>query len=498
MPKAGDTRANAPAPSQPTTRERGNWGGVQDDGRDKGLPGGAAPVQADLGMMRGYTGLRDMVDRGGPGKAAPGGQFSGAGPISTAANFIAGGGILGLLGRGLAGLDGLRNPNYVPGTLPPEFQPGYRDNDGPSPQPQEEEEEAVTPTPTPTTPYVPPVRPPVEVPTMYEPYTGGLPTLAPTVDLGFPNMQGNFDPYYLAAMSGSPLGFQEGGSVSPIDRVLEIGRTALGMNENEQNAALRDYLATGGQNLDPATTAWCAAYVNATLNQAGLEGSGSLAARSFLDVGTPVDEPQPGDLAVFWRGSPDDWRGHVGFYQGMDPEGNILVLGGNQGDAVSVAPYPQERLLGYRRISADGSPVAVSQDATGDYTNVAPTSAGQDADPGVMGRIDQVVGGIFGLPGRLLGREEERSMDLDAQIADIQARVDAGEISQGAADSVIANLMLRGEDEGDSAAMGLLNISDYLMSTEPDFPSSLPTTVVRGSGGAGTSAIGRLGVRPLA
>ena len=327
MPKAGDTRANAPAPSQPTTRERGNWGGVQDDGRDKGLPGGAAPVQADLGMMRGYTGLRDMVDRGGPGKAAPGGQFSGAGPISTAANFIAGGGILGLLGRGLAGLDGLRNPNYVPGTLPPEFQPGYRDNDGPSPQPQEEEEEAVTPMPTPTIPYVPPVRPPVEVPTMYEPYTGGLPTLAPTVDLGFPDMQGNFDPYYLAAMSGSPLGFQEGGSVSPIDRVLEIGRTALGMNENEQNAALRDYLATGGQNLDPATTAWCAAYVNATLNQAGLEGSGSLAARSFLDVGTPVDEPQPGDLAVFWRGSPDDWRGHVGFYQGMDPEGNILHPG---------------------------------------------------------------------------------------------------------------------------------------------------------------------------
>ena len=336
MPKAGDTRANAPAPSQPTTRERGNWGGVQDDGRDKGLPGGAAPVQADLGMMRGYTGLRDMVDRGGPGKAAPGGQFSGAGPISTAANFIAGGGILGLLGRGLAGLDGLRNPNYVPGTLPPEFQPGYRDNDGPSPQPQEEEEEAVTPTPTPTTPYVPPVRPPVEVPTMYEPYTGGLPTLAPTVDLGFPDMQGNFDPYYLAAMSGSPLGFQEGGSV------------------------------------------------------------------------------------------------------------------------------------------------------------------GQDADPGIMGRIDQVFGGIFGLPGRLLGREEERSMDLDAQIAEIQARVDAGEITQGVADSVIANLMLRGEDEGGRTAMGLLNISDYLMNTEPDFPSSLPTTVVRGSGGAGTSAIGRLGVRPLA
>ena len=142
--------------------------------------------------------------------------------------------------------------------------------------------------------------------------------------------------------------------------------------------------------------------------------------------------------------------------------------------------------------------MAVSQDATGDYTNVAPTSAGQGADPGIMGRIDQVFGGIFGLPGRLLGREEARSTDLDAQIADIQARVDAGEISQGAADSVIANLMLRGEDEGDSAAMGLLNISDYLMNTEPDFPSSLPTTVVRGSGGAGTSAIGRLGVRPLA
>lgn len=135
---------------------------------------------------------------------------------------------------------------------------------------------------------------------------------------------------------------------------MRLAGTQMGLNEREQNAALRDYLTTGGVNLDPAVTAWCAAFVNATLQQSGMEGTGSNMARSFENWGTAVDTPQVGDLAVFWRESPDSGLGHVGFFNGYDDDGNILVLGGNQGDSVSVAPYSANQLLGFRRAPGSG------------------------------------------------------------------------------------------------------------------------------------------------
>jgi uncharacterized protein (TIGR02594 family) len=136
---------------------------------------------------------------------------------------------------------------------------------------------------------------------------------------------------------------------------LSLAAKQMGLDEQGQRAALQDYLATGGANLDPATTAWCAAFVNATLQQTGIQGTGSNMARSFLNWGQPVDQPQEGDLAVFSRGDPSGPYGHVGFFKGYDPQGNILVLGGNQGDAVSVAPYSPDRLLGFRRAGEGGT-----------------------------------------------------------------------------------------------------------------------------------------------
>lgn len=95
-------------------------------------------------------------------------------------------------------------------------------------------------------------------------------------------------------------------------------------------------------------TAWCAAFVGSVLARCGLPTTGSLAARSYLQWGEAVTQPRPGDVVVFWRGSPDSWQGHVGFFVRRD--GNtIIVRGGNQGNKVSDAPYPASRLLGYRR-----------------------------------------------------------------------------------------------------------------------------------------------------
>ena len=130
------------------------------------------------------------------------------------------------------------------------------------------------------------------------------------------------------------------------EAAMRLAGTQLGLNEVEQNGALREFMADGGVNLDPATQAWCAAFVQSALNQVGVEHSGNAWARSFENVGTAVDTPQRGDLAVFSRGA----GGHVGFFDSYAPDGRINVLGGNQSNSVSVAPYATENLLSFRRI----------------------------------------------------------------------------------------------------------------------------------------------------
>lgn len=136
----------------------------------------------------------------------------------------------------------------------------------------------------------------------------------------------------------------------PSAKVMQTAAKQLGMNERDQNTAIKEYLRNGGVNLDPAQTAWCAAYVNATLAHHGMKGTGSNLARSFLQYGEKIDTPDEGDIVVFSRGKEGSGQGHVGFFKGYDDNGDILVLGGNQGDSVSVKAYDKKKLLGYRRI----------------------------------------------------------------------------------------------------------------------------------------------------
>jgi hypothetical protein len=105
-------------------------------------------------------------------------------------------------------------------------------------------------------------------------------------------------------------------------------------------------------NVDPLSVAWCAAFVNTILKQAGFEGTNSLQARSFLHYGNITKQPEYGDIVVFSRGR-NQFAGHVGFYVGEEViEGvrYILVLGGNQRKEVNVAYYAANYVLGYRRI----------------------------------------------------------------------------------------------------------------------------------------------------
>lgn len=95
-------------------------------------------------------------------------------------------------------------------------------------------------------------------------------------------------------------------------------------------------------------TPWCGSFANWCVRQAGLTGpKGPAAARNWLTWGEPLASPVPGCVVVFSR-HPNPASGHVGFVAGIGPGPFIQVLGGNQGNAVSVKPYPRARLLGYR------------------------------------------------------------------------------------------------------------------------------------------------------
>ena len=51
-----------------------------------------------------------------------------------------------------------------------------------------------------------------------------------------------------------------------------------------------------------------------------------------------------GAIVVFQRAG----GGHVGFLVGRDERGRLMILGGNQANAVTIAPFDPERVLGYR------------------------------------------------------------------------------------------------------------------------------------------------------
>jgi hypothetical protein len=67
-----------------------------------------------------------------------------------------------------------------------------------------------------------------------------------------------------------------------------------------------------------------------------------------LSWGVPLSQPKKGAVAVFWRGKSNDGvTGHVGFYL-EDSGSTVKLLGGNQGDRVSIKDQTMKKFLGFR------------------------------------------------------------------------------------------------------------------------------------------------------
>jgi uncharacterized protein (TIGR02594 family) len=95
-------------------------------------------------------------------------------------------------------------------------------------------------------------------------------------------------------------------------------------------------------------TPWCAAFVGSILEMCDIESSRKAFARSYQHWGVEIVRPIPGCIVVFWRGSPNSFSGHVGFITGVTRTGNLVVLGGNQGDQVCERFFTRDRVLSYR------------------------------------------------------------------------------------------------------------------------------------------------------
>lgn len=107
---------------------------------------------------------------------------------------------------------------------------------------------------------------------------------------------------------------------------------------------------------------WCSAFMNYVAWLLRLPRSKDLLARSWLRVGTPLDlaDARPAyDVVILKRRGRNQpgpgnttAKGHVGWYAGRAGS-NVLLLGGNQDNSVSVSEYSVSRLLGVRRLHTD-------------------------------------------------------------------------------------------------------------------------------------------------
>ncbi|MBY0225422.1 MAG: TIGR02594 family protein [Hyphomicrobium sp.] len=141
----------------------------------------------------------------------------------------------------------------------------------------------------------------------------------------------------------------------------ELGQTEIAGKGD--NARIVGYFRDAGHStIVDDETAWCAAFAGAMLERSGYRSTRSLRARSYLAWGDALDVPRTGCVAVLSRGS-NVALGHVGFVVGETGSG-LVLLGGNQRNAVTVQVFARSRLLGFRwpgeKVSDDAPPVAAA------------------------------------------------------------------------------------------------------------------------------------------
>ena len=92
-------------------------------------------------------------------------------------------------------------------------------------------------------------------------------------------------------------------------------------------------------------TPWCGIFVAHCLEEAGRPiPKNWMRAREYENYGTKLARPAYGCIATMSR----QGGGHVAFVVGeVSKGGDLLLLGGNQGNSVSIARFPRSRITAY-------------------------------------------------------------------------------------------------------------------------------------------------------
>jgi uncharacterized protein (TIGR02594 family) len=129
---------------------------------------------------------------------------------------------------------------------------------------------------------------------------------------------------------------------------MEVAERERGVEELRgaaSNPRVEAYHATTGKDEAGDDVPWCSSFVNFCITEAGLRGTSSRLARSWATWGVDAGALVPGCVVVLKRGDPP--KGHVGFFVGMDGR-RVRLLGGNQGDKVSIASFDADRVVARR------------------------------------------------------------------------------------------------------------------------------------------------------
>jgi uncharacterized protein (TIGR02594 family) len=138
---------------------------------------------------------------------------------------------------------------------------------------------------------------------------------------------------------------------------MKIALSQLGYSQQANPTIIQSYLrGVGLSNSSSATTPWCSAFCNYCMTQAGVNGSRSAAARSWLNWGKSIDFSIPsnisyGSVFVVSRLSSNPYSAHVGFFVKDNGNGWFQALNGNAGGGTGIVKYSNfqySQLLGMR------------------------------------------------------------------------------------------------------------------------------------------------------
>lgn len=174
-----------------------------------------------------------------------------------------------------------------------------------------------------------------------------------------------------------------GGAKPDLDRVapvpqtapLELAKTHLGETRIPgpgTNAFIEGLFVEVGSKIRGDDESFCAVGVGAMLNRTGyayVPAPQGQMARSYLNYGHALDEPEEGCIVVQWRNGQNSIWGHVEFVESWTAT-HLTVLGFNRGGAVVRTTIPRlksngGRVLGYRRpVRAERTATEVVRDPT--------------------------------------------------------------------------------------------------------------------------------------